>query len=381
MKNYSVNGDVLGLNLIKLNQPIGDLFVGAIQSDILLKYSTVNRRIEEDFELSGLQREIKSSKLKELNNYLSWSDATFPNSIIVNIPREYILSQSEDYLSIKLVEGKNKATFSILDGQHRLESFRGGKVKFDLIVSIFIGLSEEKQANIFTVINSTQTKVDTSLSLSLALSSSIYTPTKMIVKIAQSFQYDETSPWYRQIKLWSGKDGILSLSAFCNPLLEFTYPQSEYYSIIEDINNHGVDWLKDHFTIDQEKYIFWEYFVSQKENVIYKILLNFFEAMKTILKEDWVNSASLLCKTTGYNAMMKLFLFLYKKGYKEGKLTKDFFIQNLNPLKTMAGKITTAEFGASGQQASNKLYEKFMEKIQNPSNLFDSEMNNSALFD
>ena len=78
MKNYSVNGDVLRLNLIKLNQPIGDLFVGAIQSDILLKYSTVNRRIEEDFELSGLQREIKSSKLKELNNYLSWSGATFP---------------------------------------------------------------------------------------------------------------------------------------------------------------------------------------------------------------------------------------------------------------------------------------------------------------
>ena len=146
------------LNIIKVQQPIGQIYVTKISPEKLLEMSVVDRRrIAEDDEILGIQRELREDKVKQIKSYLSSIDATFPNSIIVNTTSDFIESETQNELTLKI----DDSTFTIIDGQHRVEGFRDNqKENFELIVAIFKDLKIDQQANIFSTINSQQTKVD-----------------------------------------------------------------------------------------------------------------------------------------------------------------------------------------------------------------------------
>ncbi|VXB69334.1 DGQHR domain-containing protein [Chryseobacterium sp. 8AT] len=213
----------ISLDIIKVKQPIGTIYVGKISPNLLLQMSTVDRRrIIEDDEVLGIQRDLKPEKVTQIKNYLSTIDATFPNSIIVNTTSEFVINESETILNLQI----NDSTFTIIDGQHRVEGFRENTLaNFELIVAIFKDLKIEQQASIFSTINSQQTKVDPSHNLNLELDSKVYTPIKMIIEVAQSFNFDKESPWKNNIRLLgSGNKGIISLSAFVKPILSLVFP-------------------------------------------------------------------------------------------------------------------------------------------------------------
>ncbi len=295
-------------------------------------------------------------------------DATFPSSIILNITDDFIVSRNHNEIEIK----KTAKTFSIIDGQHRLEGFRNYKNDdFEVIVSIFINLSKELQSRIFTTINSEQTKVDPSISLYLERNDSLYTPRKVVAQIASTFSTDIKSPWNGKIKLTGRKDdysydGIISLSAFAKPILNYIYPDDDFYLVRNALHNYKsieVPQILQRFDYSS-KYILWPFYATQNDKALYKILYNYFSAFKTTFKNDWGNARSLLTKTTGYNAIMLLFKDLFTKGYCNGNLSEEFFLSCINKLKGMEGKIDSYTYGASGLKSSNDLYEDFKSLIE-----------------
>ena len=86
----------ISMDIIKVRQPIGTIYVGKISPNLLLQMSTVDRRrIVEDDEVLGIQRDLKPEKVSQIKNYLSSIDATFPNSIIVNTTSNFIKNETD----------------------------------------------------------------------------------------------------------------------------------------------------------------------------------------------------------------------------------------------------------------------------------------------
>ena len=353
--------------VIKVEQPIAPIYIAKINSSDLLSMSVVDRRhIVDDDEVLGIQRELKLDKVRQIKKYLSTYEATFPNSIIVNVKKEDLISVDENEIMLR----KKEDTFTIIDGQHRLAGFEGytGPL-FELIVTIFIDLRIDQQAEIFSTINSQQTKVDPSLNVSLVLSDPLFTPKKMIVEIAQSFNFDKESPWYNNIKKTSGNndgnDGLITLSAFSKPLFDLTFPESDWYLIK---NALSVNPQKPNFDFDanykMERYPFWFFYKNRDSASVYKILWNYFKVLQSLLEDDWLNQESLLNKTTGYNAMIHLFKDLVPLCINERSFNYSFILQLLDPLKALNGSITSSNYGTSGTYASNQLFRAFWEAIE-----------------
>lgn len=358
--------DNIKLTVIKAIQPIGCFYLAKISSQELLGLSAVDRRhITDEDEVLGVQRPLKKDKIQEIKRYLTTQNATFPNTIIVNVDKSNVVSESETEIVLK----RKEDTFTIIDGQHRLFGFEDYLGKpFELLLTIFIGLGSDLQAEVFSIINSRQTKVDPSLNINLELSDKTYNPRKVLVQIAQSFNYDKDSPWYNNIKmLGSQSDGYISLSAFVKPLFNLTYPEKEFYYIKNRLNKSYPDFpnLND-IEVDNMRFPFWRFYVSRDSSVIYKILLNYFNAIREILSGDWLNPDSLLNKTSGYNAMMRLLSSVLLIGLQNKRLSKDFFLELLSPLSDMAGTITPERHGTSGLYSANSIYRDMISLLKLP---------------
>ncbi len=356
----------IDIPVIKAIQPIGTVYVCKIDAQVLLRMSSVDRRhIDEDEEVLGIQRPLRQEKVREIKKYLTMQNATFPNSIIVNVKKEDVVNLSDTEIKLK----NSDETFTIIDGQHRLYGFEdyNGK-QFELILAIFVGLEVSLQSEVFSIINSQQTKVDPSLNINLELSDVTENPRKKLVQISQSFNIDKDSPWYHQIKmLGSQSEGMISLSSFVRPLFNLTYPERLYIDIKNRLKEKHPEFPDfSDLSVDVHRYPFWPFFISQDPVTIYKILFNYFNAFKQILSSDWLNPESILNKTSGYNAMMKLFGDIVLVGFEEKDLSELFFMEKLTPLSKMTGCITSDIYGSSGLYSSNNLYKDMLKIIKLP---------------
>lgn len=350
------------IEAMEIVQPIGKFYICKLKSDDIFELAKVDRiQISDDNDMlyEGIQRKIVRKKVEKISKYLRSNDATFPNSIILNLDRKYFKGYKDGYLMLD----ENENAFTIIDGQHRIEGLKESNIKdFELVLSIFVGLEVKDQSRIFVTINTEQTKIDPSLGLYQELHDDIYTPRKMAVHIAELFSMDSDSPWKRMIKLVGQKDelsedGILSLKAFVTPLLDMVYDDDQY----NELRNLLIESSSDFSKI--KKGILWDMYEYKKENMLYKILLNFFLAVKDVLRNDWGNKGSLLNKTTGYTGMMYLFADLYKIGLNKGDLSYEFFKNQLKPLEEFNGRVNTTEFSPSGYHAAKELYTIFRQCI------------------
>ena len=66
---------------------------------------------------------------------------------------------------------------------------------------------------------------------------------------------------------------------------------------------------------DDERYVLRKYFKDKRDDIILKLLNNYFGAVSSVFSEEWENSKEyILSKTTGYGALLKAFPTFYKKG-------------------------------------------------------------------
>lgn len=360
--------DQIKINVLKLKQSNWIIYIAKMNAYTLYKMSKADiMSISDDGEgYIGTQRELNKDRISEIKDYLESYDATFPNSIILNLDKKFLINESDDELTIKISEN----TFSIIDGQHRLSGFENNiNTLFELNISIFIGLSPNEEQRIFNTINTEHTKVNSSHSFYTEINDSLDTPRKFAAKVSNIFATDTTSPWYQKIKLLGKKDnlsidGRISLDTFATPIVESIYKDKYFYKVRNFLmeNDNNLELLNSsEFT--QFKSYLWEFYIKNDVVTFYKIYSNYFNAIKKILPNDWENPNSILTKTTGYNAFLRLFKDLIIIGLDNLDVSEEFFTKKLQVLKDMDGTFNSKVYAASGGYSSNILYEKIRDKV------------------
>ena len=174
------------LKVLKVEQPIGEFYIGAIPYDDLLEIATVDIR---EFEagnpdtIDGLQRDLSKSRLKSLREYVNLDYATFPTSVLLAVNeksvevKEIVDCNGLYSLIISDFDGDDEVgpipltqSAFVIDGQHRLAGLQNRdsvKGPFEINVSIFVGADIADQAEIFSRVNLAQTKVNKSLTYDL----------------------------------------------------------------------------------------------------------------------------------------------------------------------------------------------------------------------
>lgn len=115
------------------------------------------------------------------------------------------------------------------------------------------------------------------------------------------------------------------------------------------------------------KFIFRDFFANEKDNIILKILLNYFSAVSEVFPKEWNSKQYILTKTTGYGALIKALPTLYREGEKQADLSKEFFVDKFRSVKEKmlqeGIELTSTDIG-SGEQAQNRLAHIFKSVVE-----------------
>ena len=339
--------------VLELTQPIGSFYLGKIDSDILIRITKTVRRNLND----GIQRELSGKRAKEISKYCEDPDAAFPTPIILAVVESDIKSMSEisglqDIYEITFDD--DYAFAEILDGQHRVEGIKLAKAfQTDLPVVLMFDLTEEEKAYVFSTINSTQTKVDKSLIYDLFDLNKGRSPYKTCHEIARIMNSDSTSPFFGRLKMLGKKstpDAILSQGTFVNYLCKLisNTPQEDMINLKKNRKLKSSDHL-----------VLRDYFITERDDIILKLLTNYFNAVAEVFSEEWNNTSKyILSKTTGYGALMKVFPYFYKKGVDLRSLSQKFFVTEFMNVKStlqIRGIELTSKDIPSGEQGQSFL--------------------------
>jgi DNA phosphorothioation-associated DGQHR protein 1 len=251
-----MNNDVFyETQALRVEQRLATFYVVVLPAELLLKVAgsaEVRAILKSDgtgYELEGTQRFIKDKRLEDIAEYIERVDSTFPNAIILaaNHNHEYGLDQREldDMENEKRAEKKQKLNDSslawsvteakdgtytmtipteeklaaIIDGQHRLFAF--AEADFDsikdinLLCSVFMDIPIPLQAQIFATINSTQKRVDRSLTYELFgynvsdEDEEYWTPDKLAIFLSRRLGTVDESPFKGRIRVAPKNDKAL----------------------------------------------------------------------------------------------------------------------------------------------------------------------------
>lgn len=320
-------------NFLKVSQPIGDFYCCVMSAKDLynISFSDV-RRLESEQEdgfdtYLGIQRELSRSRVNKLKDYISSVDATFPNSIIVAIDAKHVLVNNNE-LEISYHDDQKGKIAKILDGQHRLAGFEGTdfcyessegiRTDFEVLVTMFIEADLHTQAQVFTMVNQNQTKVNKSLVYDLESLALARSPTRSAHQIAVLLNSKKDSPFYKRIKRLGlktiGVDSeLITQAAFVENLVKLI---SRRPNVDRDIllgKKKKFLGLKDSTLPDSEltdykRLPFRKSFIDSDDSSIAANIYNYFLAIEEKWPTSWDyrNKKSVLNKTVGLIALMRL---------------------------------------------------------------------------
>ena len=314
---------------LKVDQPIGEFYIGAVTPKELDKISYVDVRQFQKGKaepIAGIQRKLSDSRVKDISKYVNYDYASFPTSIVVAVDERCatIEPHAEKFGIFKITissyedkeEPQNSVSLNyaakILDGQHRLAGLLeySNKTPFDLNLSMFIGIDTDDQAEIFSTVNQAQTKVNKSLVLDLYDYQKSRSTYRSAHYVAVSLDSDKVSPLFEKIK----RIGIahpdrdkgsetLSQATIVRGLLRH-YPGDP-----EEEKNKGKR-NKAQIPTSNETWkntIFCEFYRSDDTSSIYKVVKNYFNAVAKKWPSVWHDSQAsfILNRTNGYNALIR----------------------------------------------------------------------------
>jgi DGQHR domain-containing protein len=379
--------DYIYVPYLEVKQPIGSFYLTKLTWGDLLAIAAADiRKIEDETSHGdsfdsylGIQRGVEEPRVKEIAQYVTTFDATFPTSIILAIPsKEYRFKGKkidlQDTLKLDSLEGyeevdnimvtdnelrirRSGAVASVLDGQHRIEGIRraygnGNTEKvFDLNVTIFVDLDIDDQAQIFSVINKAQTKVNKSLVYDLYEYARSRSPQKTSHDIVRALNRMEKSPFYKKIKILGkvvNKETETIAQAIFVELI-MGYISANPMTDRDDIKKKR----KISRDYDRNKYIFRDYFLDENDVAISKILWNYFTAVSTLWPKSWGESenGNILNKTTGIIALMRYLRHVYNAEKLGPETTIDDYMKYLKESGLQDGEFMTEKYipGSSGQ--------------------------------
>jgi len=152
---------------------------------------------------------LNPARVRELDKYVRFYDATFPTAIIIAVDAD-AASFSETRREMTLCNvirdtRENSILFKqiarVLDGQHRIDGLSEyNGPDFDLNVTVFVGIDIAQQAQIFATVNLEQTKVNKSLAYDLFELSASRSPQKTCHNVVVALDQDPSSPFHHMIK-------------------------------------------------------------------------------------------------------------------------------------------------------------------------------------
>jgi DGQHR domain-containing protein len=402
--------DYIELPYIEVRQPIGSFYISSIGYKELLSISYADiRKINEEAREKdsfdsylGIQRQVSPTRVKEIEAYVKTIDATFPTSVILHIrSKEEILEGKkvsafdEEYIDLhknEVIEYKNvwidrdkhamyirksEDVAQILDGQHRLEGLRRYEtnqdlekpsIEFDLNVTIFIDLDLDDQAQIFSVINKAQTKVNKSLVYDLYEYERYRSPQKTAHDVVRLLNRREDSPFYRKIKiLGSAVDNereTIAQATFAEAVIK--YISKEPMKDRDDLRRGGFLSKSKVDNLPKERYVFRPLFLQEKDEYIVMNLMNYFNAVSQRWPNAWQNKSegNILNKSTGFLALMRLYKMIVNQvGIFEDTISQSVFMDYFNRIQLNDDNFNRVDFvpGSSGQ---SDLYNKMLSFIQ-----------------
>lgn len=304
------------LDCIKVVQPIGEFYIGAIKSKNLSHISYVDvRRIEnEERDVErylGIQRPLSKGRIKELKEYVQNIDATFPTSIVIAIPSDKA-EYNENDKTIKIQYAEDVA--KIIDGQHRIAGLEDYvDDNFQLIVTIFVEMDIEDQAMVFATINLEQTKVPKSLAYDLYEYTKSRSPQKTCHNITKLLNIKEQSPFKDKIKILGVATGkpqeSITQSTFVERLMNLISNEPDKDRRLLK----GGKKPKRATGSDIKKLIFRNMFLDEEDAEIAKNIWNYFKAVEKKWPDAWpkVKSGNILNRTTGFGALMRFLRDVY----------------------------------------------------------------------
>lgn len=341
------------LHYIKVEQPIGTFYLTSIPAKSLIEMVNVSPRTTDNIE--GIQRERSKKRVTEISEFCKDSDAVFPTPIVVSVNLDVPYTVDPKTRTIDLPEGS--VIGQVIDGQHRLWGIieSGEAESFELPVVLMFDLNVEEKAYIFTIINSTQTKVNKSLIYDLFALSTTRSPQRTCHEIARSLNSDEDSPFFNRMKMLGKKElgqrnAVLSQGTFVKQMLQLISkkPDDDARSIKA---GRGLS--------DDPRLPLRRFFISEQDEVIYKVLLNTFTALRDVFLDEWNDpDTNILWKTTGFCGVMSSLNYLLRKGVSEKTLTYDYFKSVFTTFKDYIGhrgiSLTSKDFPGGGQQNQKK---------------------------
>ncbi len=221
---------------LRIHQPIGEFFIGVIRSDVLceIAHFDVRRVLQDKRDVErylGIQRPLVDRRVKDLEKYVRFFDATFPTSIIIAVDAEtaYFDEKLGNMTLKNVIRETEDDTIifqhiaRVLDGQHRIAGlFDYEGDNFFLNVTIFVGIDIADQAQIFSTVNLEQTKVRKSLAYDLFALAKSRSPQKTCHNVAVALDQDPGSPFHKRIK----RLGVATEGRFTETISQATFVEA-----------------------------------------------------------------------------------------------------------------------------------------------------------
>jgi DGQHR domain-containing protein len=350
------------IKFIEVTQPIGTFYLTALDAEMVARITDTQPRSSNPM---AVQRDESIARINEIADYCGDMDATFPTPIIISVYDEANAQLTDSYIEFD----ENSKIGEIIDGQHRIKGLiKSNKLeRFELPIIMMFNLTNEEKAYVFSIINSKQTKVSMSLIYDLFSLSEHRSPYKTCHETARALNRDEESPFFNRLKMLGKKEqnqtvASLSQGTFVKYLLELMTKNAD-----EDTRR-----IKNKIELEKDtSLILRDYFVQEKDSIIYKLILNLFCGVRDAFEEEWNNPQTfILSKSIGFGSVIKSFPTIYQIGDNKNDLTKEFFkAQFLLVKKHLQDKnitLTSEHFG-SNEQARKKLSDLIIEAIKNGS--------------
>lgn len=353
-------------NYIKIQQPIGDMYLVKLKADFVIDISASNIRrpynesifdykaSENLCEYRGIQRKLELNRVMSIKKYCETNEAMFPTPIILSAPSD-IFTIDEKNLTIEIPSCQdlytNQKYCSIVDGQHRLKGIEesGKGNKFELIVEFVFDTDPSRDAYLFSVINGNQKAISKSLIYDLYGLSKSRTVEKLCNKVMRFLNTDKGSFLCGNIKMLGYKDelspnGIVSQARMIDELKKLITDNSnrdnfdiEFGRELKDLihdkdinsfdNNENQNVLK---KIKINKYVFRNYFIENNDEKLINLNIEFFNQWLVVLKEikeefDY-NKESFLEKSLGLSVGYRVMQLLYSNNMYENNNDKEIYI-------------------------------------------------------
>jgi DGQHR domain-containing protein len=336
---------------IAVEQPIGIFYVSAVPAEKLLPIVTVKQRSLEDPSGEGVQRQLSTKRINEIALYTSDPDATFPTPIIIACTSETV-----EVGNGTIAFDDEKTLGEVIDGQHRVRGLQlamaskpSPAADFVLPVVFMLDLEPYDKAYVFSTINSKQTPVPKSLIYDLFELAQARSPVKTCHEIARALNA-KPGPFYKGLKMLGKR------TAPTEYLTQGSFVTNLVARISRKPQTDEIDVKLGKKLIDYEDLPFRYYWINDRDEIIVRILENYFGAIQECFAAEWNPPTAndfILRKTVGFVGLLKAFDSVWPRLRQEKSAKREAFLTIAQEFRQhLNGRPLTAEqFGSSGAAA------------------------------